>query len=143
MRKFLVALLLALMPFQAFAQNQPVRATAAEAESNGGMFKTLAITAGVITGVVVADVLTGGALTTPVLRTVGLAATPAAAAGAAAAPTYSPAVLEARAAGAVLGEMITPATALRDAAARADMLYVGALAAGAAAGGWLISKVVQ
>jgi hypothetical protein len=142
MRKILVAVLLGLLPLQAHAQNQPAAPTAVEAESGGGAFKTLAVTAGVITGVVVADLLTGGTLTTPILQTLGVVARPAAVA-APVARTLPPAVLEARNAGAVLGEMIVPATALRDAAARADMLFVSTLALGGVVGGWLLNKVTQ
>jgi hypothetical protein len=47
---------------------------------------------------------------------------------------YSPEVLSARAAGAVLGEMITPATSIRDAAARQDMFYTFMLGIGGALG---------
>ena len=137
MWKTLVALVVALMlPLSAFAQSQPATATAADSD-NGGLGKTLALTAGVVGGVVVADLLTGGALTGPLLRTVGLR--PALPAVAAVRAPLSPAVAEARAAGAVLGEQITAATEARDVAARADMVYAGILGLGGIAGGWLVS----
>ena len=141
MWKSLVALVVALMlPLSAFAQSQPAVASAADSD-NGGLGKTLAVTAGVVGGVVVADLLTGGALTGPLLRTVGLRpALPAAAAAAARAP-ISPAIAEARAAGAVLGEQITAATEARDVAARADMVYAGILGVGGVLGGWLVSHL--
>lgn len=47
---------------------------------------------------------------------------------------YSPEILNARAAGAVLGEMITPATNVRDVAARRDMFYALMLGVGGTVG---------
>ena len=136
MWKSLVALVVALMlPLSAFAQNQPATATAAD--DNGGLGKTIAMTVGVVGGVVVADLLTGGSLTGPLLRTVGLR--PALPAGTVARAAISPAVAEARAAGAVLGEQITGATEARDMAARADRVYAAILGLGGIAGGWLVS----
>ena len=137
MWKFLVAVMVALLPLSAFAQNQP-----ATAEADGGSGKTLAVVAGVVGGVVVADLLTGGSLTYPLLTAVGLReAAPVAAA--AAAPVMTPAILEARQAGAVLGEMIVPATEARDVAARRDMLTAAAWLGGGILGGWLIGHVAQ
>ena len=78
----------------------------------------------------VADLLTGGTLTAPVLGIFGLRTAAPVAVAAAGAP-LSPAVAEARAAGAVLGEQITGATAARDIAARRDLVRVGILGAGA------------
>ena len=139
MWKSLVALVVALMlPLSAFAQSQPATATAADSDT-GGAGKTLAITAGVVGGLVVADLLTGGALTTPLLRTVGLR--PAAPVAAAVRAPLSPAIAEARAAGAVLGEQITAATEARDMAARRDLVYAGLLGVGGIAGGWLVSHL--
>jgi hypothetical protein len=138
MRKSIVVLVAACMlPVAAFAQAQP----AEPAADNGSFTKTLAITGGVVGGLVIADLLTGGALTAPLLRAVGLRAAAPAAAAVARAP-LTPAVAEARAAGAVLGEQITGATEVRDAAARSDLAYVGILGGGALIGGWLISHLV-
>ncbi len=73
------------------------------------------------------DLLMGGSLTASLFGW-GSAATVAA-------PTvYAPEILGARAAGAVLGEMITPATYARDAVARRDMFYTFVLGVGAVAG---------
>ncbi len=141
MWKSLVALVVALMlPLSAFAQSQPATATAADSD-NGGLGKTLAVTAGVVGGVVVADLLTGGALTGPLLRTLGLS--PALPVAAAVRAPVSPAIAEARAAGAVLGEQITAATEARDMAARADMVYAGLLGLGGITGGWLVSHLTR
>ena len=140
MWKSLVALVVALMlPLSAFAQSQPAVASAADSD-NGGLGKTLLLTAGVVGGVVVADLLTGGSLTGPLLRTVGLRPAAPVAAVAVRAP-LSPAIAEARAAGAVLGEQITAATEARDVAARADMVYAGILGVGGVLGGWLVSHL--
>ncbi len=142
MRKSIVVLVAACMlPISAFAQAQPADATPA-ASDDGSFVKTLAITGGVVGGLVIADLLTGGALTAPLLRAVGLRAAAPAAAVAVRAP-LAPAVAEARAAGAVLGEQITGATEARDAAARSDLAYVGILGGGALIGGWLISHIVN
>ncbi|MEI6560050.1 MAG: hypothetical protein WCO00_16755 [Rhodospirillaceae bacterium] len=139
MWKSLVALVVALMlPLTAFAQSQPAVATAAESDT-GGIGRTVALTAGILGGVVVADLLTGGALTYPLLRSVGLR--PALPAAALVRAPISPAVAEARAAGAVLGEQITAATEARDMAARKDMIYAGVLGAGGLVGGWLASHL--
>ena len=138
----MLALVAALMmPLSAVAQGQPAEVSPAATDS-GGFGKTLAITGGVVGGLVIADLLTGGALTAPLLRAVGLRAAAPVAAVAARAP-LSPAVAEARAAGAVLGEQITAATEARDVAARSDLAYVGILGAGALAGGWVISHFVS
>ncbi len=125
-----------MLPLSAFAQSQPAVASAADSDG-GGLGKTLLVTAGVVGGIVVADVLTGGALTGPLLRTVGLR--PAAPVAVAVRAPLSPAIAEARAAGAVLGEQITAATEARDMAARQDMVYVGILGLGGVVGGWLVS----
>ena len=55
----------------------------------------------------------------------------------------SPAIAEARAAGAVLGEQITAATEARDVAARRDLVYASIIGLGGLAGGWLISHLVH
>ncbi len=137
MWKFLAAVLVALVPFSSFAQNQPAQPTVADADQ-GGLGKTLAITAGVVGGVVVADLLTGGALTNSVLTVVGLRqAAPAAVA--AVRPVLTPAIQEARAAGAVLGEQIVPATLARDTAARSELAYAGLIGLGGIVGGWIVS----
>jgi len=142
MWKFLAALVVALLPLSAFAQNQPAQPAAAE-EADSGLGSTLAIAAGVVGGVVVVDLLTGGGLTYPLLSAVGLRQAAPVAVGAAAAPVMSPAILEARQAGAVLGEQIVPATEARDAAARSDLLHVALLTVGGLAGGWLVSHVTH
>ena len=138
----MVSLAAALMlPLGAAAQTaapSPQLAVAAEADSDGST-RTLLIVAGVISGIVVADLLSGGTLTAPILTAVGLRAAPPVVAAA----PISPAMLEARAAGVVLGEQITAATAARDAAARRDLAKLGALALGAIGGGWLISYVTE
>ncbi len=141
MWKFLAAVMVALLPLSAFAQNQPAQ-PAAEADASSGLGSTLAVTAGVVGGVVVADLLTGGGLTYSVLSAVGLRAAPAVAA-ASAVPVMTPALIEARQAGAVLGEMITPATEARDLAARRDLGFAAILAVGGLAGGWLVSHLTQ
>lgn len=141
MRKSVVVLVAALMlPVSAFAQTPPAPASAPAADE-GSAVRTLAITAGIIGGLVVADILAGGSFTAPLLRVVGLRAAPAAAAATVA--PLSPAVAEARAAGAVLGEQITGATAVRDSAARSDLAYVGILGVGALTGGWLFSHITR
>ncbi|MEI8393254.1 MAG: hypothetical protein WCF85_00860 [Rhodospirillaceae bacterium] len=139
MWKFLVAVMVALLPFSAFAQNQTAQPTVAESDNGGSFGKTLAVTTGVVGGIVIADLLTGGGLTGTLLTTVGLrSATPAVAAAAVRAP-ISPAIAEARAAGAVLGEQILAATEARDAVARKDMIYAGALGLGGLVGGLFVS----
>ena len=141
MWKILAAVMVALLPLSAFAQNQPAQSTTAEAAVDSGLGQTLAITAGVVGGVIVVDLLTGGSLTYPLLSAVGLRQ--AAPAAVAAAPVFTPAIVEARQAGAVLGEMITPATEARDAAARRDIGYAALLGLGGLAGGWLVSHFSQ
>lgn len=142
MSKATIALVIALMlPLPALAQEPPSDTNAAGSDK-GSFVKTLAITGGVVGGLVIADLLTGGALTTPLLRAVGLRAAAPAAAVAVQAP-LSPAVAEARAAGAVLGEQITGATYARDSAARSDLAYFGILSVGAVAGGWLVSHFTE
>jgi hypothetical protein len=140
MRKFLFAVMVALLPVSAFAQTQPAQPAAVADSDGGGYGRTLAITAGVVGGLVVVDLLTGGSLTSSLLTTVGLRQ---AAPVVVARVPLSPAIAEARAAGAVLGEQITGATEARDIAARRDMLYAGALGAGALAGGLLVSHLTQ
>ncbi|CAK0773580.1 MFS transporter [Azospirillaceae bacterium] len=137
MRKFLIALILvAFMPVHAFAQSQPALQMAAKPDAAGGFdaVRTVIVTAGVVGGVIVADLLTGGSLTASLFGS-------AAAAAPVAATALPPAVMEARAAGAVLGEMITPATAMRDVAARADLARTAVLGAGAVVGGMLLSWI--
>jgi uncharacterized membrane protein YeaQ/YmgE (transglycosylase-associated protein family) len=53
-----------------------------------------------------------------------------------------PAIQEARAAGAVFGEQIAAATEIRDAEARAAMIYTFLLGTGAVVGGWLVNRFV-
>jgi len=70
------------------------------------------------------DLLVGGAVTAPV------------------ASVMNPAIQEARAAGAVFGEQIAAATEIRDAEARAAMVYTLLLGTGALLGGWLVNRFV-
>jgi len=124
---------LALLPFVVNAESTPVVAASTPAATapgtNSSSWKSVKTALGVVGGVVVADWIMGGTLVSSLLgRTPAVPAGPA---------VYSPEVLGARAAGAVLGEMIAPATALRDVAARQDMLYTLVLGVGAAAGGVL------
>ena len=114
-------------PRPATAAPAPVteEAAGADATQDGGqMWRAVTTTLGVVGGVLVADWFVGGSL----LR---WGSTTAATTGPV---VYSPEVLGARAAGAVLGEMIAPATALRDVAARKDMVYTFVLGVGAVAG---------
>ncbi len=136
MRRLMVALVVALaLPLSAFAQEVPADANAVDSDHDS-FVKNLAITTGFVGGIVVADLLTGGTLTAPVLGIFGLR-TAAPVAVAAAGATLPPAMAEARAAGAVLGEQITGATAARDIAARRDLVRVGILGAGGLMGRWL------
>ncbi|CAK0745718.1 membrane hypothetical protein [Gammaproteobacteria bacterium] len=124
---------LALLPFVVNAESAPVAAASTPAatapDPNSSSWKSVKTALGVVGGVVVADWIMGGTLVSSLLgRAPAVPAGPV---------VYSPEVLGARAAGAVLGEMIAPATALRDVAARQDMLYTLVLGVGAAAGGVL------
>jgi len=158
MRTCLAALMFCLTISPAWAQTQPapVAAPAADAAADGvNWLKIAAVSIGAVSGLVAIDLLTGGTLTAPVVasfsRTTAAATATTAAATTtgstaltvAAAPAYSPAVLEARAAGAVLGEMILPATNIRDQAARADLLWVAALGIGALGGASLVNWAVS
>ncbi|CAK0780733.1 exported hypothetical protein [Gammaproteobacteria bacterium] len=98
MRKILLAATIALLPLLASA-NEP------QSAPTSNINQILMVSAGILGGLIVADLLIGGAMTTPFVEAV------------------APAVEEARAAGAVFGEQISAATGLRDAEARADMLY--------------------
>jgi len=102
----------------------PTNTNPEEARSWRGLVTTL----GVVGGVIIADLFMGGSLTSSLI---GWGSTAAVVKG----PViYPPEVLSARAAGAVLGEMITPATNLRDVAARQDMIYSLMLGVGGAVG---------
>ncbi len=140
MWRLTIVLVVALtLPLSAFAQNLPAEASAAESDHDS-FIKNLAITTGFVGGLVVADLLTGGTLTAPVLGLFGLRTAAPVAVAAARAP-LSPAVAEARAAGAVLGEQITGATSARDIAARRDLVRVGILGTGALVGRWLVLRL--
>lgn len=103
--------------------NNPVNPE--EAKSWRGLMTTL----GVVGGVIVTDLFMGGSLTSSLIGWGSSAAV------ATKGPIiYPPEILSARAAGAVLGEMITPATNLRDVAARQDMVYALMLGVGGAVG---------
>jgi len=88
MRILPVAVILAILPFSAFAQTDAVAPPAKPAESGG--VSVLAITAGVLGVAVVADILSGGALSGPLLRVAGLEAS---AVAPAAAPVAAPAAI--------------------------------------------------
>ncbi|CAK0749901.1 conserved membrane hypothetical protein [uncultured Gammaproteobacteria bacterium] len=133
MRKFLIAALVALLPMNAFAQTQPSQPTHS---AGSGYLSSILVVTGTIGGLVVADLLTGGRLTAQLFR----AAPRAVAAGPV---VYSPAVMEARQAGAVLGEMISAATDARDVAARADLLRMLALGSGALVGGLAVNGLIN
>ena len=120
MRKLLIAALVALLPMNAFAQNQPARPT--DAADEGGWGSTWAVAAGAIGGLVVADLLIGGG----VVR--------AARAVAPAAP--SPAAAAAFQAGAVLGTELMAATARADARVVNAVLRFLGLTTGAVAGAY-------
>ena len=140
MLKFAFALFLSLMlSVPSFAQTRPSDAVSTATDKND-FAQSLLVTAGIVGGLIVVDIVTRGPLTTPLLRMIGLRS--GASAVAMRAP-ISPAVAEARAAGAVLGEQITAATAARDAAARQDLVYVGILGVGAFIGGWLFSHILD
>jgi len=70
---FLAAAIIALSPFNASAQTEPV-APAVTAAGNG--VSTLVVVAGVVAVAVVADIVSGGALSGPLLRAVGLNGAP-------------------------------------------------------------------
>jgi len=117
MRKILFAALFALLPLAGFARDTPNNDP-----SNQNLRNILLISAGVVVGMIMVDLFVGSALTVP------------------AANVMSPAVREASAAGAVFGEQVAAATSVRDAKARADVIYVLLLGAGALLGGWLINQ---
>jgi|GEM_PF-3400127 len=135
MKKMIAILCLSLLPLLVRAENTsvapisatpPVTEPAANQVAAHSVLRTVVTSLGVVGGIIVADLFMGGSLTASLF---GWGTT------AAAGPVvYSPEILGARAAGAVLGEMITPATHLRDAAARQDMFYTLILGAGAVAG---------
>ncbi|CAK0746497.1 exported hypothetical protein [Gammaproteobacteria bacterium] len=136
MKRVIAILCLSLLPLMVRAESAsvkpvgvvppPVVAPAADRGAGSSAWRTVVTGLGVVGGVIVADIFMGGSLTASLF---GWGST------AAAGPVvYSPEVLGARAAGAVLGEMITPATHLRDAAARQDMFYTLVLGVGAVAG---------
>jgi hypothetical protein len=134
MKRMIAIVSLSLLPLLGHAESAgaapivatPSAAVAPAAEDSGSAWRTLAAGVGVVGGVIVADLFMGGALTASLF---GWGTT------APAGPVvYSPEVLSARAAGAVLGEMITPATSIRDAAARRDMFYTLVLGLGGAVG---------
>jgi len=117
MRKILFAALFALLPLAGFAGDTP-----STEPSNHNLRNILLISAGVVVGMIIVDLVVGGALTVPPAN------------------VMTPAVQEASAAGAVFGEQVAAATALRDAKARADVIYVLLLGTGALLGGWLVNQ---
>jgi hypothetical protein len=119
MRKIGIAAIFVLFPLAGFA-----RGTQGAEPPTSGLNHILWVSAGVVGGVILVDLLVGGAVTAPVVS------------------VMNPAIQEARAAGAVFGEQIAAATEIRDAEARAAMLYTFLVGAGALAGGWLVSRFV-
>lgn len=131
MKKFIAIISLSLLPLIVNAETNNAINNAApvtEEASNSG-WRTLATGLGIIGGVIIADLFMGGSLTYSLFGW-GNTATVAVAGPV----IYPPEVLNARAAGAVLGEMITPATNIRDVAARRDMFYALMLGVGGAVG---------
>ncbi len=138
MKKVLAIMCLSLLPLIASADGNAAAPPAAAAPAaaissaatgsadSGSMWRTVVTGVGLVGGVIVADLLVGGTLTASLFGW-GTAAT-------AAPVVYSPEILGARAAGAVLGEMIAPATHARDVIARRDMFYTFVLGVGAVAG---------
>jgi hypothetical protein len=121
MRKMFLAALFALLPVMAVAKG----GTETEGAPDG-IRQILWISAGVVAGVVLVDLLFDGvAVAAPVANVV------------------TPAMQEARAAGAVFGEQIAAATGARDAEARADMLYALLVGTGALLGGWVVSHMLR
>lgn len=126
MRKIFLAAAVALLPLLASASGpSSVAAPDGDVGRGSGIGPVLLISAGVVGGLVVADLLVGGSMTTPFVKAV------------------TPAMAEARAAGAVFGEQIAAATGLRDAEARADLLYALVVGSGALLGGWFASRYVS
>jgi len=131
MKRMVLIVLLWVVPFMVLAEatNAPRIESTTTVASNPDettTWKTVMTSLGVVGGVIVADLFMGGSLTSSLIGW-GANVAPASV-------VYSPEVLSARAAGAVLGEMITPATNLRDVAARRDMFYVFMLGVGGAVG---------
>ncbi len=122
MRRILLAVIVSMFPWLATA-TEPTGGTSGGMLSHDNIKHVLLVSAGVIGGFVIADLLIGGAVTEPIVTEV-----------------VTPAMQEARAAGAVFGRQIAAATNLRDAEARADMLYALVLGTGALLGGWLVSR---
>jgi len=119
MRKIFIAAICVLFPLAGFARGTPSSET-----PTSGLNHILWVSAGVVGGVILVDLLVGGAVTAPV------------------ASVMNPAIQEARAAGAVFGEQIAAATEIRDAEARAAMVYTLLLGTGALLGGWLVNRFV-
>lgn len=139
MKKMIAVASLSLIPLMAQAESPDVAQNAAvipaatvsttsvsSEETGSYTWRALATGLGVVGGVIVVDLFMGGALTSSLFGWGTTVATGPA--------VYSPEVLSARAAGAVLGEMITPATNIRDVAARRDMFYALMLGVGGAVG---------
>jgi hypothetical protein len=125
MVRILVVCCLLLASGAAFAQTQG--SDAAVAPESSGLASPLLIGAGIVGGVVVADLLTGGTLTGPLFRGAETAAP----------RMFTPLqTREMTSAGALIGEAIAPATALRDQASRAEIWRLLALAGGGVLG-WL------
>ena len=126
MRKIFLVVIAALLPLLALGNEPPPAHERSSARShNSDISHILMVSAGVIGGLIIADLLVGGVMTTPFVEAV------------------TPAMQEARAAGAVFGEQIAAATGLRDAEARADLLYALIAGSGALLGGWMANRYMS
>lgn len=116
MRKILIVAAFSLLPLTGFAEGT-THTTDTYASSVG---RALVITAGVVGGIFLADYLIGASMIAPI------------------APMTHPDVQQARAAGAVFGQQIAAATAIRDTEAKVAMAYTLLVGSGAILGGLLV-----
>jgi len=119
MRKLLVTSLFTLLPLVGTATTT----TPSEETASYSLTDIALISAGAIAGAVLVDFLIGGSLTIP------------------AADTLSPAAIEASAAGAVFGDQIAAATMVKDAKARADIIYALFIGSGAVLGAVALDNI--
>ncbi|KOR31288.1 hypothetical protein TI04_01705 [Achromatium sp. WMS2] len=120
MRKLIIAAIFFCLPLTSMAKD----AVAPDTGPTMTLNRILLISAGVIGGVFLADFLIGGSLTAPVVH------------------MMSPAMQQARNAGAVFGEQVAAATAIRDNQARASMVHAILVVSGALLGGWAVDQFV-
>lgn len=120
MRKLLIATAFILLPLAGMAETT---ANAAETQPYG-WGRIMWVSAGVIGSAFLMDWLIGGPMTAPAVS------------------IMHPAIQQAQAAGAVFGEHIAAATAIRDNQARAAMLYAVLVGTGAWLGGWIVDTLV-